>query len=55
MMCNNAAENAADKYHGVVKFDVATGVQAKAAPGAPGGAVQDPDKIVSMTLAEKAK
>lgn len=27
----------------------------KAAPGAPGGAVQDPDKIVSMTLAEKAK
>jgi peptidylprolyl isomerase len=27
----------------------------KASPGAPGGAVQDPDKIVSMTLAEKAK
>ena len=27
----------------------------KAAPGAPGGAVQDPDKIVRMTLAEKAK
>ena len=27
----------------------------KAAPGAPGGTVQDPDKIVSMTLAEKAK
>src|SRR5215217_1066840 len=29
------AENAADKYHGVVKFDVVSGVQAKAAPGAP--------------------
>src|SRR4029078_367159 len=28
-------ENAADKYHGVVKFDVVSGVQAKAAPGAP--------------------
>ncbi|GJD34253.1 peptidylprolyl isomerase [Methylobacterium aerolatum] len=27
----------------------------KAAPGAPGGAVQDPDKIVRMTLADKAK
>ncbi|GJE36250.1 peptidylprolyl isomerase [Methylobacterium persicinum] len=27
----------------------------KAAPGAPGGAVQDPDKIVRMTLAEKGK
>jgi 1-deoxy-D-xylulose-5-phosphate synthase len=29
------AENAADKYHGVVKFDVISGVQAKAASGAP--------------------
>ena len=29
------AENAADKYHGVVKFDVVSGVQAKAAAGAP--------------------
>jgi 1-deoxy-D-xylulose-5-phosphate synthase len=29
------AENAADKYHGVVKFDVVSGVQAKAATGAP--------------------
>ncbi|HYX45292.1 MAG TPA: 1-deoxy-D-xylulose-5-phosphate synthase [Sphingomicrobium sp.] len=28
------AENAADKYHGVVKFDVVSGVQAKAAAGA---------------------
>ena len=29
------AENAADKYHGVVKFDVVSGVQAKATPAAP--------------------
>jgi 1-deoxy-D-xylulose-5-phosphate synthase len=29
------AENAADKYHGVVKFDVVSGVQAKSTPGAP--------------------
>jgi 1-deoxy-D-xylulose-5-phosphate synthase len=29
------AEEAADKYHGVVKFDVVSGVQAKAAAGAP--------------------
>jgi 1-deoxy-D-xylulose-5-phosphate synthase len=29
------AENSADKYHGVVKFDVATGAQAKSKPGAP--------------------
>ena len=29
------AEASADKYHGVVKFDVATGVQAKSAPKAP--------------------
>ena len=29
------AENSADKYHGVVKFDVVSGVQAKAAPAAP--------------------
>jgi 1-deoxy-D-xylulose-5-phosphate synthase len=29
------AENSADKYHGVVKFDVATGVQAKAKSNAP--------------------
>src|SRR5438445_3535016 len=29
------AENSADKYHGVVKFDVISGVQAKAAAGAP--------------------
>jgi len=29
------AENSADKYHGVVKFDVVSGVQAKATPSAP--------------------
>ncbi len=29
------AENAADKYHGVQKFDVITGTQAKAPPGPP--------------------
>ena len=29
------AEKSADKYHGVVKFDVATGIQAKSAPKAP--------------------
>ena len=29
------AEAAADKYHGVTKFDVVTGVQAKAPPGPP--------------------
>ena len=29
------AESSADKYHGVVKFDVATGAQVKSKPGAP--------------------
>ena len=29
------AENSADKYHGVVKFDVVSGIQAKPAAGAP--------------------
>jgi 1-deoxy-D-xylulose-5-phosphate synthase len=29
------AETSADKYHGVSKFDVASGAQAKSAPGAP--------------------
>jgi 1-deoxy-D-xylulose-5-phosphate synthase len=29
------AENSADKYHGVVKFDVATGIQAKSKSNAP--------------------
>ncbi len=55
------AENADDKYHGVVKFDVATGAQIKAAAGAPSytkvfansliaAAAQD-DKIVAITAA----
>ncbi len=30
------AEAAADKYHAVVKFDVATGTQSKSKPNAPG-------------------
>ncbi len=55
------AENAADKYHGVVKFDVVSGVQAKAAPGAPSytavyaKALSDEmgrdDKVVAITAA----
>ncbi len=55
------AEQSADKYHGVVKFDIATGKQAKAAPAAPAytkvfgdslvkEAVKD-DKIVAITAA----
>lgn len=55
------AEEAADKYHGVSKFDVITGAQAKATPNAPqytrvfadaliAHAEQD-DKIVAITAA----
>ncbi len=55
------AEAAADKYHGVQKFDVITGAQAKAKPGAPqyqnvfaaqliAEAATD-DKIVAITAA----
>jgi len=55
------AENAADKYHGVVKFDVISGEQAKAAASAPtytgvfakamlGEMERDP-KIVAITAA----
>jgi 1-deoxy-D-xylulose-5-phosphate synthase len=55
------AENAADKYHGVVKFDVVTGEQVKAASGPPSytkvfaqalikEAAKD-DKIVAITAA----
>jgi len=55
------AEAAADKYHGVQKFDVISGVQASAPPGAPsytgifakaliGEAERDP-KIVAITAA----
>src|SRR5258707_9455012 len=55
------AENAADKYHGVVKFDVVSGVQAKAAAGAPsytsvyakalGAEMARDEKIVAITAA----
>ena len=55
------AENAADKYHGVSKFDVVTGAQAKPKPNAPSytkvfaNALVDEaerdDKIVSITAA----
>ena len=55
------AENAADKYHGVVKFDVVSGVQAKPAAGAPSytsvyakalSAEMDRDrKVVAITAA----
>ncbi|MEM6461502.1 MAG: 1-deoxy-D-xylulose-5-phosphate synthase [Pseudomonadota bacterium] len=55
------AEKAADKYHGVSKFDVITGTQAKAAPNAPSytkvfaealieEAAED-DKIIGITAA----
>ena len=55
------AEASADKYHGVVKFDVATGIQAKAAASAPSftkvfaqsliqEAARD-DRIVAVTAA----
>ncbi len=55
------AENAADKYHGVSKFDVVTGAQAKPKPNAPSytkvfaNALVDEaerdDKIVTVTAA----
>ena len=55
------AENAADKYHGVVKFDVVSGVQAKAAAGAPSytsvyrqgadGEMARDEKVVAITAA----
>ena len=55
------AENAADKYHGVVKFDVVSGVQAKPAPGAPSytsvyakalaGEMARDEKVVAITAA----
>jgi 1-deoxy-D-xylulose-5-phosphate synthase len=55
------AENSADKYHGVVKFDVVSGKQEKAPPGPPsytqvfadalvGEAERDP-KVVAITAA----
>jgi 1-deoxy-D-xylulose-5-phosphate synthase len=55
------AENSADKYHGVVKFDVATGAQAKAKSNAPSYTkvfgeslikeARKDDKIVAITAA----
>ncbi|MFL6755216.1 MAG: 1-deoxy-D-xylulose-5-phosphate synthase [Sphingomicrobium sp.] len=55
------AENSADKYHGVVKFDVVSGVQAKPAPGAPSytsvyakaltGEMERDEKVVAITAA----
>ncbi|HET9458502.1 MAG TPA: 1-deoxy-D-xylulose-5-phosphate synthase [Sphingomicrobium sp.] len=55
------AENAADKYHGVVKFDVISGEQAKAAASAPSytgifakamlGEMERDPKIVAITAA----
>ena len=55
------AENSADKYHGVVKFDVVSGVQAKAAVGAPSytgvyakaliGEMERDEKVVAITAA----
>jgi 1-deoxy-D-xylulose-5-phosphate synthase len=55
------AENSADKYHGVVKFDVATGVQAKSKSNAPAyqkvfgesliKEARKDDKIIGITAA----
>ena len=55
------AENAADKYHGVVKFDVVSGVQAKPAAGPPSytsvfaraliDAAERDEKVVAITAA----
>ena len=55
------AENAADKYHGVVKFDVVSGVQAKSAGGPPSYTsvyatalskeMERDDKVVAITAA----
>ena len=55
------AENAADKYHGVVKFDVVSGKQAKATGGPPSytsifakallGEMERDDKVVAITAA----
>ncbi|TPW26214.1 1-deoxy-D-xylulose-5-phosphate synthase [Pararhizobium mangrovi] len=58
------AEEAADKYHGVSKFDVVTGTQAKAKPNAPSYTnvfaealvqeAREDDKIVAVTAAMPA-
>jgi 1-deoxy-D-xylulose-5-phosphate synthase len=44
------AENSADKYHGVVKFDVATGAQAKGKAGGPSYT-----KVFAESLIKEAK
>jgi 1-deoxy-D-xylulose-5-phosphate synthase len=44
------AENSADKYHGVVKFDVATGAQMKSQPKAP-----QYTKVFAQSLVKEAK
>ncbi len=44
------AENAADKYHGVVKFNVVTGEQAKSAGGPPGYT-----KVFAQALVKEAE
>ena len=44
------AEQSADKYHGVVKFDVATGAQAKSKPKAP-----QYTKVFAQSLIKEAK
>jgi 1-deoxy-D-xylulose-5-phosphate synthase len=44
------AENAADKYHGVVKFDVATGAQAKSKAKAP-----QYTKVFAQSLVKEAR
>jgi 1-deoxy-D-xylulose-5-phosphate synthase len=44
------AENSADKYHGVVKFDVATGAQAKSKGGAP-----QYTKVFAQSLIKEAR
>jgi 1-deoxy-D-xylulose-5-phosphate synthase len=45
-----SAESSADKYHGVVKFDVATGTQVKSKPGAP-----QYTKVFAQSLIKEAR
>ena len=46
------AEDAADKYHGVQKFDVLSGVQAKAPPGPPSYTAVFADALVNEAVAD---
>lgn len=48
------AENAADKYHGVVKFNVVTGEQAKARPNAPSYTRVFADALVQLAKDDPA-